>query len=649
MKKTLLILALVCLVSCGTQQKLRRITEEGTAASIQLSRTYEADLPELHVDKGGRDTLHVVDDDGKDILIMNAVRDEDGEMVATDRIQAAVVTARFRNIAERNGKVDLRFEVRVPAAMRDKAWQLRFYPDLFVLGDSLRLEPVLITGKDYRDAQMRGYRRYQRFIDSIITDTTRFIRKHQLEVFLQRNLPELYALKDREDIVSDEEYRSIFGVDEETAVRHYTIGYLVRRNKRRIGMKDKMFQRYVKVPIVSEGLRIDTVLTTDNGDFIYEYVQPLNTRPGLARADVTLCGEIYESDRRIYSVPRTGPLTFYISSLASLADGSERYITTVVERNVEENSVCWIDFSVGRADIDPTLSNNASEMARIRDNLVQLLVNPSFEMDSITVTASCSPEGSFASNRVLSERRSAAASDYFSAFLRHYRDSVRRSTIVLDDSFTAAEGPDIRFLARGNPENWPMLERLVADDPDLSESDRQQIAAVLPTADPDAREYALQRLPSYRHLRERIYPRLRTVGFRFYLHRKGMIKDTIHTTVADSVYASGVEALRNHDYEKAVTLLRPYKDFNAALACSAMEYNQSARAILEGLPRTAKREYLLAILHSREGDDQAAVQHYLNAVGTDRSFIFRGNLDPEISVLIAKYGLNADPGEDYEL
>ena len=107
-----------------------------------------------------------------------------------------------------------------------------------------------------------------------------------------------------------------------------------------------------------------------------------------------------------------------------------------------------------------------------------------------------------------------------------------------------------------------------------------------------------------------------------------------------------MEALRNHDYEKAVTLLRPYKDFNAALACSAMEYNQSARAILEGLPRTAKGEYLLAILHSREGDDQAAVQHYLNAVGADRSFIFRGNLDPEISVLIAKYGLNADPEDD---
>ena len=52
-------------------------------------------------------------------------------------LQAAVVTARFRNIAERGGKVDLRFQITVPARMRDSRWQLRFYPDMFILGDSL--------------------------------------------------------------------------------------------------------------------------------------------------------------------------------------------------------------------------------------------------------------------------------------------------------------------------------------------------------------------------------------------------------------------------------------------------------------------------------------------------------------------------------
>ena len=37
-----------------------------------------------------------------------------------------------------------------------------------------------------------------------------------------------------------------------------------------------------------------------------------------------------------------------------------------------------------------------------------------------------------------------------------------------------------------------------------------------------------------------------------------------------------------------------------------------------------------------------AVQHYLNSVRMNRSYVYRGNLDPEISVLIKKYGLNKD-------
>ena len=134
---------------------------------------------------------------------MRAVRDDNGEMVANERLDAAVVTARFRNVAERHGKVDIEFQVVVPEAMQDGKWQLRFYPDMFILGDSLRLDPVIITGKDYRKAQLKGYQQYERFLASIITDTTRFVNIGQLEIFLKRNIPELYAFKTDSTEVSD--------------------------------------------------------------------------------------------------------------------------------------------------------------------------------------------------------------------------------------------------------------------------------------------------------------------------------------------------------------------------------------------------------------------------------------------------------------
>jgi len=36
------------------------------------------------------------------------------------------------------------------------------------------------------------------------------------------------------------------------------------------------------------------------------------------------------------------------------------------------------------------------------------------------------------------------------------------------------------------------------------------------------------------------------------------------------------------------------------------------------------------------------VQNYLEACDKDPSYIHRGNLDPEISGLISRYGLNSD-------
>ena len=57
---------------------------------------------------------------------------------------------------------------------------------------------------------------------------------------------------------------------------------------------------------------------------------------------------------------------------------------------------------------------------------------------------------------------------------------------------------------------------------------------------------------------------------------------------------------------------------------------------------------MMAIIYSRQGDDQSAVQSYLHACSKEPSYVHRGNLDPEISSLIRLYGLNAgdDPPEE---
>lgn len=639
-------------LSCASGRKLKRVQAGDFKTEITMSGNYESDLPELHVDVNKRDTLILTDFDGEQKIVMKAVAEKDGGLVATEELRAAMITARFRNIAERHGKVDLRFDVHVPKEMQDSKWQLRFDPDMYILGDSIRLEPVVITGAEYRKAQLRGYQRYQKFLDSIIQDSTKFINMRLLELYLQRYFEDIYAMKTDTSYVSEDKWLSIYGVTEREAIDHYTDGFAVRRNERKKANKEKMFHKYVKAPIVTEGLRLDTVIVNPDGDFIYEYVQTIDTRPKLKRVDVVLSGHIYEQDQVLYRVPRTEPLTFYISSISSFVDPTERYLTRVIERSVEANSVYWVGFRQGRDEVEPALGKNGVEIARIKENLGQLINNDVFDLDSIAVTASTSPEGSVSLNDGLSLRRAKSVSTYFDQYMQHYRDSVRRAAgMFINVGSDYSEGkmqgakdkaPAIRFISHSNGENWDMLVRRVEADTVMTEREKEEFRSKMDIADLDQREHALQSLSSYRHMREDIYPFLRTVQFNFYLHRRGMVKDTVHTTVLDSVYMRGVEAIKDRDYKTAVTLLRPYKDYNTAVAYCAMDYNVSAMDILKDLPRTKQVEYMLAILFSRQGDDQNAVQHYLNAVHMDRSYIFRGNLDPEISVLIKKYGLNQD-------
>ena len=643
-----ILLTLVCLAGCGPQRKLERLRRQSLGAQMVIAD--EKKLPEIEMGaEPRRDTMVVEDPDGNQVLIMRAVKDENGEMVATDVLQAARVTARFRNVAERSGRVDLNFRIIVPEAMQDRDWQLRFYPDLFIREDSLRLDPILITGESYRKSQLKGYEHYQKFLDSIAADSTHFIDRFQLEMFLRRNLPDIYRYKTDSTSVSDEEFRSHYGITERQALTHYTNQLVVRRNRWKVGRKDQMFRKYVKVPIVTEGLRLDTVIVSPEGDILYDYVQSIHVTPSLRKATVLLSGDIFEEDRRIYRVPRTEPLTFYISSISGLSDDAVRYKTVVTERRVQANTACYIDFEQGRAEIRKETGHNREEMARIEGNLRSLLQNRDFDMDSIVVTASCSPEGSYEHNRKLSMRRSESVSNYFEGFLRHYRDSVRRSGfhIGLDDTYQEEAPAEIRLLSRNNPENWTMLDALVREDEKLSEREKEEYERTAALREFDLREQRLQKLPSYRHIRENLYPRLRTVRFDFHLHRKGLQKDTIHTTVVDSVYMRGLQAIRDREYEQAVTLLRPYKDYNTAVAFCALDYNASALEVLEPMERTDKVLYLLAILYSRQGDDRKAVESYLKACRLlNPAFVHRGNLDPEIAGLIRRYGLDRELQEN---
>lgn len=648
--------ALAVVSSCATRRKLMNLVNASdSTATVQLALAKEADyLPEMKNDlSASRDTLTVKDDDGREFLLMKAVKDEEtGEMVATEVIEAAKVTARFRNVAERHGKVDLAFQIMVPPSMMDTKWQLRFYPDMFVMGDSLRLEPVIITGGGYRKAQLRGYELYDKFLAKIVQDTTKFIDIEQLEIFLQRNIPQLYAFKSDSSYVDESQFNTVYGVSQRQAVEHYTNKVARRINERRKNKREAMYAKYVKVPIVTEGIRLDSVVVNTDGDFVYYYVQTINTRPKLRKVDVKLSGEIFESDKRIYTIPVTEPLTFYISSISAFVDNTEKYLTKVIERRATANTECRIDFEAGKSEIKMDYADNAYEINMISKTIASLLENKDFDLDSIIVRATASPEGTFTLNSSLAQKRSEAVSAYFSKYIEAYKDSLRQEAGFSmsfngeEQKIVAAEKPvDIRFTPRCIPENWDDLDALVDKDVVMNPDQKSDYFNVRSESNPDVREARMKNQAYYRYMKETLYPKLRTVKFNCYLHRKGMIKDTVHTTVLDSTYMRGVQELRDMNYAEALALLSPYDDFNTAVAYVGMDRNVNAMRILSKLEKTAQVNYLMAILYSRSGDLNNAVQHYVTSCRQNPSYRFRGNLDPEISVLIKQYGLNSEEND----
>ena len=657
------VIALLIVSSCATKKQLMAL-HSGQLDTVTFNMPKRSASPNTISTKNiAQDTIIVKDAQGNEQFLMKAVQDEEtGEMVATEVLEAATVTARFQNIAERRGKVDLEFLVTVPENLMNKDWQFRLYPSMVIQGDSTTLDVIYVTGEGYRERQLKGQERYDKFVEKIVTDDSEFLNTYQFDRFLSRNLPELYSYKNDTTIVSKEEFEQSYGAAEQEIVEHY-INKLQRKvNNTRRANKEKKYKQYVKVPIVTEGVRLDSVVKSTGGQVVYHYIQTINTRPKLRKATIYLSGDIYQSDKRIYLLPEFKPLDYYISTTSSFGNFDVvKYLTQIIERRAYANTAYRIDFKVAKSDIDPELGNNAAEIAKIKENLKSLLDNEEFDLDSIIVNATASPEGTYVRNAQYAQARSESVTKYFDKFIKDYTDSLWREReaergfsisisneldSLMTEEIMAHEEVDtipvIKLTAHSTPENWDDLLEYIRQDTVMTDTQKQQYFDLHGTLTPDAREAKMKGYGWYAHAKKNIYPKLRTVKFNFYLHRKGMVKDTVHTTIVDSTYARGLQALKDMDYHTAIALLGPYEDYNAAVAFIGLDRNLTALQILEKLTgdkQTAQVNYMLAIVYSRIGRIQDAVQCYLNSVEQEPFYRHRGNLDPEISVLIKQYGL----------
>ncbi len=275
------------------------------------------------------------------------------------------------------------------------------------------------------------------YIQSVTADGSRIVKERALDIFVERNIPEAYEARK-----SDEEvFVSKFGVTEQEAIEHYTTRFIAKSQTE-------------DMQILSETSPV-TVESEVPDDAVEEVRQKLND------IDTSLSADIQRQEKNI---------------------------------KVDASTTCYIAFHQGKYDIDPSLGNNRLEIERIRGIIAALTQAEEFEIDSVVVTASASPEGSLEINRALTQKRSEVVSLFFGADI------------------------GIHFIAKYEEENWDMLDALIVDDVVMTLDDKISYVDICEIEDLDIREEVLQQQSYYSYLNQALYPRLRFLRFDFHMH-----------------------------------------------------------------------------------------------------------------------------------
>ena len=377
--------------------------------------------------------------------------------------------------------------------------------------------------------------------------------------------------------------------------------------------REVAFNRFVKFPY-PEDVRLDS-LVESRSTVTYYYSQEVKTDETSKKMLVTLQGQVLAVDDSAYRLPPSDTLSYIVSSMLSFVDTVPRYRIRIVDKYLTVEDRNYIQFFVGDTRVVDTLGDNWRQLDKITGLMRQIVEQQEFWVDTITLTAASSPEGAYAFNDRLSQGRAQALKRYL----------VRRYGRSIDTMLT------VRWVA----EDWQELTNRIRTDREVVNRDAI-LELIVAEKNPDRREQAIrQRFPEeYAYIRSVIYPQLRAVNFRYNLRRKGMVKDTIHTTELDTAYARGVELLRKRKYAKALYILNDYNDRNTVVAHLSLDHNERAMELLATMPKDAVTEYLRAIACSRLGRKAEGREHFLEACRLDGRMEYRGNLDPEIAELL---------------
>ena len=568
-------------ISCAMTHSLQRQTP---TADIHLPSNGPVETPEIEdVERAVTRMRKISMNGGRDSAYLAEVeRDSIGEVTMKGgTVPTVYVVAKSKTVAERNGEIALDFIIGIPATLQNNTWGLSLTPVVENNGTEEALQPLSIRGELFSEVQKRQYWQMNKYLNRILGDTT--------------GLSSTVSL----------------------AAKYYeAYNRYLGNNKKRLAEKlETTYKVTISFPYLSDP-RLDSVLLR-KGELRYYYTQRYRPTKNTHRLHLYFRGHIDAIDRSQYALANSDTLTYTVTSMLSLLDNEPRYMLKVIDKYVEVRDRNYITFPVGRANVIDTMGQNLVQLAKI-ERLMDTLINQyEFFVDSITIIASSSPDGSMATNNRIAGERARSIKERLVRKFGHEVDTLIRTRSIGED--------------------WALLKRLIRHNSDMP--NWEQITAMidqsgnLDVTEPQIR----QQFPKdYAYMKEILYPQLRAVDFRYNLRRVDMVKDTVVLTVLDTTYMRGVQQLRDRDYVGALRTLNDYKSQNLAIVLLSLGYDEAALEILEQLPpaeKNARTDYLSAIALSRINRPHEGLEYYLKAIQADPVLKFRGNLDPEIQIL----------------
>jgi hypothetical protein len=590
------------------------------------------------------ETFTFTTESGQEIIYNQAIRDSSGELTGIRQLNEVVISTKAHNIAERNGIITIGFVLTIPSCLIHDSWQTEMVPVMLRGEDTTTFPKIIVSGKEFKRSQANGYRKFAKYMEGIIPEEASFLESFSdmegLSIFLERHLPQSMALNG----IRNDFLKTKSGVSEKEIIDKYIKEWLIERNEKRKSRIGEVFLRYVKNPYI-KGARLDSVIKDKYGNFDYHYSQDVATNQESRKLYLWVKGCVRSSSGLTYMLADSDTITYNVSSVSAFTQDIIRYKKKVIERRVNQRYDSRISFKAGKYKIDPYHNNNANELEKISSMVENVFKENEFEIDSVKIISSSSPEGKFKTNEKLSKQRSTEIEKLITDLVIEM--SQKYKTLHLHHGKLVGEYGDRQHDLNGKiiqciiPENWQLLYRLIERDTILT--NKKGLLDCFAEVEPDKRENLLSKYKQeYNYLKENIYPLLRKVSIELNLLRIGMVKDTIHTSEPDTLYTRGVNLLKKREYSKALEILIGYNDINTAIAHLSLGQDVSAYSILEKLKESAHQLYMMAIIHARKGEEQEAARLFLKSKELDIKMAYRGGLDPEISKLIEKYNLNKD-------